>query len=148
MTLNSSMDIAAQGIEASAKRLEAYSANVANTGTPYYSRKIPVIAENSNVTFQGMLSDMRGGVFRTGISASNSGVQFVGNVEDPTPGERVYQPGHPQADKDGYITMSNVNVVTDIADATVASKIYEANLSVLSIVKQMATRAMEIGRGQ
>ncbi len=148
MTLTNAMDISAQGIEVSALRIQTHSANVANTGTPYYVRKIPVISESNGVTFQGVLSDLRQGIFHTGLTLNNSGVVFEGNVADPTPGKKVYAPGHPQADKDGYITMSNVNVISDIADATVASKIYEANLSVIGIVKQMANRAMDIGRGQ
>jgi flagellar basal-body rod protein FlgC len=148
MTLTSAFDVAAQGIEVSALRIQTHSANVANTNTPYYVRKIPVISEANTITFQGVLADMRNGVFHTGLIANSSGVTFEGNVGDPTPGKRVYAPGHPQADKDGYVTMSNVNVISDIADATVASKVYEANLSVIGIVKQMANRAMEIGRGQ
>lgn len=148
MTITSSMDIAAQGIEVSALRIQAHSANVANTSTPYYVRKIPVISETNSVSFQGVLANLRQGVFHTGLTLNNSGVMFQGNVADPTPGKRIYSPGHPQADKDGYITMSNVSVISDIADATVASKVYEANISVIGIVKQMANRAMEIGRGQ
>lgn len=148
MTLTNAFDIAAQGIDISALRIQAHSANVANANTPYYVRKIPVISESNAVTFQGVLADLRQGIFHTGLTLNNSGVVYEGNVGDPTPGKRVYSPGHPQADKDGYIRMSNVNIVSDIADATVASKIYEANLSVIGIVKQMANRALEIGRGQ
>lgn len=147
MTLNSSFDIAAQGLDVSARRIQAHSANVANTSTPYYVRKIPVIRESNSITFQGVLADLRQGIFHTGLTLNNSGVAYEGAVGDPTPGKRVYAPGHPQADKDGYIVMSNVNVISDIADATVASKIYEANLSVIGIVKQMATKAVDIGRG-
>jgi flagellar basal-body rod protein FlgC len=148
MTLANSMDVAAQGIEVSAMRIQAHSSNVANAGTPYYIRKVPVISESNAVTFQGILADMRNGIFHTGLTLNNSGVMFDGNASDPTPGKRTYSPGHPQADKDGYITMSNVNVLSDIADATVASKLYEANISVIGIVKQLANKAMEIGRGQ
>lgn len=146
MTLSSSFDLAAEGIEVSALRIQTHSSNVANAGTPYYVRKIPVISETSTVTFQGILSDLRKGVFQTGLTMGAGGVTFEGNAPDPTPGKRIYQPGHPQADKDGYITLSNVSIISDIADATVASKLYEANLSVLGIVKQMANRALEIGR--
>lgn len=148
MTLTNAFDIAAQGIETSAQRIQTHAANVANTGTPYYVRKIPVIRETNSITFQGVLANMRQGIFQTGLSFNNSGVTFEGNIADPTPGKRVYSPGHPQADKDGYVTMSNVNVISDIADATVASKIYEANLSVIGVIKQMTNRALELGRAQ
>ncbi len=72
---------------------------------------------------------------------------MAGVVNDPTPGKRMYEPGHPQADKDGYVTLSNVNPMSDMADATAASRLYEANLAVLSIVKSMETKALDIGRG-
>ncbi len=148
MTLADSFDVAAQGIEVSTQRIKAYSANVANAGTPYYVRKIPVVTESNTVSFQGVLADMRQGIFHTGLSLNNSGVVYQGDVADPTPGKKVYAPGHPQADKDGYITTSNVNVLSDIADSTMASRMYEANLSVLDIVKQMETRALDIGKSQ
>ena len=148
MTLISSFEISAQGVDACAKRISTASSNVANAGTPYYVRQIPVLSEASSINFQGVLSDMRTQMFRTGLTFNSSGVLYEGNVADPTPGKRIYSPGHPQADKDGYITLSNTNIVNDMADAVVASKLYEANISVISIVKQMAQKAMEIGRGQ
>lgn len=148
MTLISSFEIAAQGVDACGKRISAASSNVANAGTPYYIRQIPVLSEVSSINFQGVMSDMRTQMFRTGLTFNTSGVMVEGNVGDPTPGKRIYSPGHPQADKDGYITMSNTSIVNDMADAVVASKLYEANISVISIVKQMAQKAMEIGRGQ
>lgn len=148
MSLSGSFDIAAQGIDVSARRIQTYSQNVANANTPYYVRKIPVVGETSTIAFQGVMADMRNGVFQTGLTLNNSSVAFEGNAADPTPGKKVYSPGHPQADKDGYIVMSNVNIISDLADATVASKLYEANLSVIGMVKQMSNKALEIGRGQ
>lgn len=148
MSLLSTMNISTQGLDAAGKRLQAHAANIANASTPYYVRKIPVVSETNEVTFQGILADMRNNVYHTGLAMSNGGVAYNGNVSDPTPGKRMYAPGHPQADEHGYITMSNVNIISDMADSMVASKLYEANLSVLGIIKQMANRAMEIGRGQ
>ncbi len=146
MTLLSSFNVAVEGLDVCSRRIQTSSENVANTGTPYYVRKIPIISSTDNVTFQGVLSDLKQGVFHTGLSMMTNGVEFDGNALDPTPGKRVYAPGHPQADKDGYITLSNVNVVSDMADATMASRLYEANLSVIGVVKQMANRALEIGK--
>lgn len=148
MTLMNAFDVSAQGVEAASSRIATHTQNVANAQTPFYVRKIPVIGETSMMHFQGILSDMRNNLFRTGLTYNSSGVMFEGNASDPTPGKRMYVPGHPQADKDGFITMSNVNIVNDMADSIVASKLYEANLSVISVVKQMATKALEIGRGQ
>jgi flagellar basal-body rod protein FlgC len=100
------------------------------------------------MSFEDMLTQMRGGIIHTGIAFNPNGVMMAGVVEDPTPGKKVYNPKHPEADKDGYITTANVSPLTELADATATSRVYEANLAVMGIVKQMANRALEIGRGQ
>ena len=74
------------------------------------------------------------------------GVVFNGVVEDPTMGERIYRPGHPDADANGYIRSSNVNAMVDMADAVMAQRAYEANLAVVNITRAMASRATEIGK--
>ena len=74
------------------------------------------------------------------------GVAFSGTVEDPTLGEKIYKPGHPDADANGYIRASNVNPSIEIADAILAQRAYEANLALVNISKSMAQKAIEIGR--
>jgi flagellar basal-body rod protein FlgC len=74
------------------------------------------------------------------------GVTFNGVTEDPTPGDLIYKPGHPDADVNGYIRSSNVNPLVDMADATLSSRAYEASLAVVSMTKAMAQKAVEIGR--
>lgn len=147
MTLNSSMSIAASGLSAQSDRLKIHANNIANINTPYYRRKIPVLAENDKMGFTDILSSMRSGVLTAGVSYSPGGVEMDGIVEDATPGKKVYQPGHPEADKDGYVTYSNTNVMADMADALSTQRLYEANIAVMSMVKAMANRALEIGRG-
>lgn len=148
MTLASSFSISAESLSAQSTRLKIHANNIANINTPNYVRKIPVLAENHQMSFDDVISSMRNGVIRTGVSYGPGGVTLAGVVTDPTPGKRVYEPGHPEADKDGYITLSNVNVMSDMADAMQTSRLYEANLAVVSMVKSMANRALEIGRGQ
>lgn len=148
MTLLGSMKVAAEGMTAHSERLKIYAANVANLDTPNYQRKIPVLMQNNTLSFDDMLNQMRNGVITTGISYGPSGVDMVGVLSDMTPGKKVYSPNHPEADKEGYITTSNVSPLTEIADATSTARVYEANLAVIGIVKQMANRALEIGRGQ
>lgn len=148
MSLKSSLSIAAQGLSAASDRMQIYANNIANLGTPNYVRKVPVLSENQDLSFDDMISQMRGGVLKSGLSASPGGVVLNGSVEDPTPGKKIYMPSHPEADKNGYLTLSNVNPMADMADATLASRVYEANLAVIGIVKAMASRALEIGRGQ
>lgn len=146
MTLSSSFEISSEGLTAQSERLKIHANNIANINTPYYVRKIPVLAENTQTSFTDILSSLRNGVINTGVSYGPSGVVLAGAVNDPTPGRRIYEPGHPQADKNGYVTLSNVNVMTDMSDAMNTSRLYEANLAVVSLVKSMATRALDIGR--
>ena len=90
---------------------------------------------------------MKEDVFGVGtLPYLQGGVNFSGVVEDPTLGEKIYKPGHPDADADGYIRASNVNAMVDIADALVAQRAYEANLALVNISKSMAQRALEIGK--
>lgn len=146
MTLSNSFEISSEGLSTQASRMKIHANNIANVNTPNYVRKIPVLAENYQMAFEDILSNMRNGVINTGISYGPGGVTMAGVVGDPTPGKRIYEPGHPNADKDGYVTMSNVNVMSDMADAMNTSRLYEANLAVVGIVKNMATRAMDISR--
>ncbi|MBX2861232.1 MAG: flagellar basal body rod protein FlgC [Vampirovibrio sp.] len=148
MSLNNSFEISSQGLSAQSSRMQIHANNIANTNTPYYTRKIPVLSENTNVAFSDVIQGMRGNVFQAGISFTPSGVNFDGVVQDPTPGQRVYSPGHPQADEDGYVTQSNVNVLSDMADALMSARLFEANLGVLSITRNMINRSLEIGRNQ
>lgn len=147
MTLSSSFGISAEALTAQSERLKIHANNIANINTPYYVRKIPVLAENYQTSFTDIIASMRNGIINTGISYGPGGVTLAGAVADPTPGRRIYEPGHPQADKNGYVTLSNVNVMTDMADAMSTSRLYEANLAVVSMVKTMANRAIDIGRG-
>jgi len=143
------MDIASQGLDTAANRLKTHANNIANTSTPYYKRKVPVVVENNDTSFDSIMSDLRsGGILKARITNNIGGVEFVGNALDPTPGKKVYEPGHPQADENGYVTYSNVNVLSDMSDAIMSQRLYEANLAVISMSKAMAQRALEIGRGQ
>ena len=147
MTLSSAFDISVAGLTAHSERMKLHANNIANVNTPGYIRKIPVLAENTYTNFEDVLTQMRSGVISTGISYGPSGVTMAGVALDPTPGKKVYQPGHPEADKNGYVTLSNVDVMSDMADAMGVSRLYEANLAVVGIVKNMANKALEIGRG-
>ena len=142
MGLINAFNIGCQGLSVHSKRVEIAAKNIANIDTPNYTRKIPIISSNENQSFASVLSSM-------GAGASGStlgGVNFDGIIEDPTPGAKIYKPGHPDADKDGYIRTSNTNAMIDYADATMAQRAYEASLGIMQISKSMATSALEIGR--
>jgi flagellar basal-body rod protein FlgC len=73
-------------------------------------------------------------------------VQVAGIVEDASPLKRVYDPGHPDADANGYVTMPNVNTVTEMTDLITSSRAYEANATAMQTAKQMFTKTLDILR--
>ncbi len=143
MGLMNAFQIGREGLAVHGKRVEIAAKNIANIDTPNYTRKIPIISSNQDQSFATVLSSMGMGALG---SANLGGVNFDGIVEDPTPGAKIYKPGHPDADENGYIRTSNTNAMVDIADATIAQRAYEASLGVMSISKAMATSALEIGK--
>jgi flagellar basal-body rod protein FlgC len=74
------------------------------------------------------------------------GVKVKGIIEDQTPFKLVYEPGHPDADADGYIKMPNVDIMTEMVNMITASRAYEANVTALNTTKSIAMKALEIGR--
>jgi flagellar basal-body rod protein FlgC len=147
MGLLDSFDIGANALRVHGKRIDVHAKNIANIDTPNYVRKIPVLNSTDDLSFHGILNTMKEDVFGIGtLPDLQGGVSFTGVVEDPTLGEKIYKPGHPDADENGYIRASNVNAMVDIADALMAQRAYEANLALVNITKSMASRAIEIGR--
>ena len=147
MSLMNSFEIGKAAINVHGKRIEIAAGNMANIETPNYVRKVPIIYATDNVSFSSIMSSMRDTVFSAGtVPYTSGGVAMRGVVEDANPGQRIYKPGHPDADENGYIRVSNVNPIVEIADATLAKRAYEANTAILSITKSMEQRAIEIGR--
>jgi flagellar basal-body rod protein FlgC len=91
-----------------------------------------------------------GGPFRRQVvllsAKADGGVQAFGIVEDPRPHTMVYDPGHPDANPEGYVAMPNVNVVSEMVDMMTASRAYEANVTAFNAAKSMAAKALEIGK--
>ncbi|MDX2085915.1 MAG: flagellar basal body protein [Candidatus Melainabacteria bacterium] len=149
MSLMDAFKISEQGMDTQSARLNVHAVNIANVHTPGYVRKIPVLSETNAQSFEEILSKIRNqGVIQGGLAYRPAGVEMSGVLHDSTPAKKIYRPGHPYADKDGYVTLSNTNILGDMADAMVSSRMYEAQLSVFGITKAMANRAIELGRGQ
>lgn len=147
MGLLDTIEIGSGALTAHGLRIETHAKNIANLDTPNYVRKIPILMASEDVSFHGLLSSMKDNVFKVGtLPVTTGGVACTGVVEDPTPGDLIYKPGHPDADKNGYVRNSNVNPLADMADAQMSSRAYEASLAVVSITKTMAQRATEIGK--
>ncbi len=147
MGILESMNIGGKALRAHGNRLDVHTKNIANVDTPNYIRKIPVLNATDDISFHGLMNEMKEDVFGVGtLPYLTGGVTFSGSVEDPTLGEKIYKPGHPDADANGYIRASNVNPMVEMADAILAQRAYEANLALVSITKAMAQKAIEIGR--
>lgn len=147
MGLMDSIDMGAKALQVHGKRIDVHAKNIANLDTPNYVRKIPVLNAVDDVSFHGIMNVMKEDAFGVGtLPYLQGGVSFGGIVEDPTLGHKIYKPGHPDADENGYVRASNVNAMVDIADALMAQRAYEANLALVNISKSMAQRALEIGK--
>ena len=147
MGIMDTIDIGAKALQVHGKRIDIHAKNIANLDTPNYVRKIPVLNAVDDISFHGLMNSMKEDVFGVGtLPYLQGGVNFSGVVEDSTLGHKIYKPGHPDADENGYVRASNVNAMVDIADALVAQRAYEANLAVVNISKAMAQRALEIGK--
>ena len=147
MGIFSAMNVGCDGLKVHGARLDISSRNIANLDTPNYVRKIPLVVSTDRSSFLSVMNEMKESVFGAGTMPYSSGsVAMAGIVEDPTLGDKIYKPGHPDADANGYIRSSNVNPMVDMADAMMAQRAYEANLAIISITKAMAQRAVEIGK--
>lgn len=148
-----SLGIAASGLSAQRARIEVMASNIANasaTHTPAggaYRRRVVELRE---VPFEGVLQNSVAprredepvvGVRSEGFGG---GVEVVGVVEDPTPGPRIYDPGHPHAGPDGYVELSNVDITQELVGLLEARRLYEANASVFEAVKSMLRRATQL----
>jgi flagellar basal-body rod protein FlgC len=145
MSLFNSLRISASGLTAERLRLDVIADNLANVNTTRtaaggpYRRKVAVLEERP-IGFADLL-----GVQPT-LATGRGGVRVAAIVEDANPPQRVYNPGHPDADPDGYVLMPNVNVVTEMVDMITATRAYEANVTAMNAAKQMALRTLDIGR--
>lgn len=145
MAFLSSMDICASGMTAQRMRLDIAAENITNQDTTRtenggpYRKKSVVFRSIPTETFR----DTFGNVLRA--QGRPGGVQVDQIVEDQSPLEMIYNPGHPDADENGYVAMPNVDSLAETIDAMSASRSYDANITVLNTIKQMASKALEIG---
>lgn len=141
-----SLNISASGMTAERLRMDVIANNLANVNTtrtpgggPF--RRKDVIFAPAGQSFSDSLSSMMGD---SSDSASLKGVQVQGIVPDQSPMKKVYEPGHPDADAQGYVTMPNIDTVTEMVDMMSATRAYEADVSAVDAIKGMAQKAMDI----
>lgn len=137
MNLITGIDVTAGALNAQKTRLDIVAQNIANAQTTRTANGTPY--QRQVVSFESELIRRTGGVALQSVK--------VGAIQpDRTPGQQVYNPQHPDAGPDGLVVMPNVNLSYEMVDLITASRAYEANLSVVKNARQMALKALEIGK--
>lgn len=133
--------ITASGLSAQRKKMDLITSNIANVSTtstpeggPYKRKVMSFTAEPLDKGFDQNLKDAVNAV-------------KVGQIVDEKEGfKKIFDPAHPDADKDGSVTLPNVNLMLEMTDLITASRAYEANATAFDAVKNMALKAMDIGK--
>lgn len=149
MSFWEALRIGSSGLTAQRLRLDLISNNIANAqttrtenGGPYQRQDVVFMPEDQN-SFLPKLVAAR----RSQLSSLQGGVKVSEVFTDTeTTGPRVYDPTHPDADADGFVTYPNVDIVVEMTNMLSATRSYEANLASVDAVKRMALKALEIGR--
>lgn len=141
----------ASALTAQRLKMDVVSANIANADSTRgkqvngkwepYRRKM-VVTEPNGPSFSTMFQKA---VFGSS-EGSPGGVRVDGIVEDASPFKMVYQPDHPDADKNGYVQLPNVDPLKEMVDLVSSTRSYEANVTALNAAKGMYLKALEIGR--
>lgn len=136
--------ISASGMEAQRVRLNTIASNLANVNTTkgvngetYRRKDVVFAAMPEQSSFGSMLSAAAGEITH---------VKVMGVVEDEKPFKIVYDPKHPDANKEGYVEFPNINSIEEMVNMLSAIRSYEANVTVFNASKSMAMKALEIGR--
>lgn len=149
MSFLSGMDISASGMSAQRIRMDVAAENIANVDTTRtenggpYQRKDVVLESYGSGSFQQAL---RTAALSEGYQAQSAGVRVAAIVADTREENRVYRPGHPDADAEGYVRYPNVDILKETVDSMSATRSYEANVTALNAIKAMAQKALEIGK--
>lgn len=145
MDFFSSMRVSASGLEAQTRRMNTISSNLANTettataeGGPYRRQDAVITAETDRESF--------GEILQNEMDEHIQGARVTEIHRDTSPPRMVYNPQHPHANAEGYVAMPNVNSAAEMANMISAQRSYEANVTAMNAAKQMAQKALEIGR--
>lgn len=129
MGLFDALSVSGSALATERLRMDVTAENLANAQTPNYRRKEVVVQE----AFDQQLGKAMG-------------VQATGIVNDPAPNKQVYDPGNPDANAQGYVSMPDITSVTEMVDLISASRAYEANVTAMQTTKQMFAKTLEILR--
>lgn len=140
MDLIDTLSVTASGLTAQRVRMQTVASNLANARTTRtadggpYRRRMPVFEAQPNDPFADQL----------GAELNRVHVTEIAESDDPF--VQVFDPGHPDADGDGYVAYPNVNVLEEMVDMMMTARTYEANSNVITVTKSMAQTAIDIAR--
>jgi flagellar basal-body rod protein FlgC len=141
MNFLKALETSASGLYAERKRMDIIASNLSNIettrtqeGGPYRRKMVVMSAKDMDQSFDDVFNN------------SLKGVQIEDIVEDKTPFKKVYNPGHPDADKDGYVLKPNVDLVVETTNLLMARRAFEANIAAIKATREMVMKALEIGR--
>jgi flagellar basal-body rod protein FlgC len=146
MGMFDAIDVSASGMTAERLRMDVTAENLANaetTRTPEggpYQRKAVVLQQASGTGFAGELAGA------LGQGGGSAGVEVAGVVAERNSVRMVYDPGHPDANAQGYVAMPNINPVTEMVDLIDASRAYQANVTAMQTTKTVFTKTIELLR--
>lgn len=140
-TLSAAVSAAATALNAERTRIEVAVSNLANAestrsadGGPYRRRDV-VLASDPVSSFDQMLG-----------TATATGVKVAGIVEDSAPFRKRYEPSHPDADADGFVSLPNVDAPMEMVDLLGAARAYQANLAAINVIRDMKSRSLDLGK--
>lgn len=150
MAFLTSMNITGSALTATRLRMDIISENLAHqnttrtdpnseTATPY-RRKMVVYQQKSDNSFEAVFRN------KYGDAPPSRGVEVAEIIEDEREFKPVYNPGHPDANEDGYVMMPNVDPVKETIDMMAATRAYDTNITAFNAIKAMASKALELGR--
>lgn len=134
------VQVLANGLSTARMRLNVLASNIANAqttrspeGGPYKRRDVVVMSRDLQSNFSSVLDRM---------SLQKPSVAAV--VMDNAPPRKVYEPGHPDADKEGFVEYPNINIVSTMTDMMAVSRLYQANATALETARNMTRDATRI----
>lgn len=141
MGLDQALNISVSAINANRIHMEIISSNLANINTTRteqggpYRRKVPVFGEKP-LEFSEALNAAEGKL--------GGGIEVKEIVDDPSPLPKVFNPGHPDADREGFVSLPNVSMAKEMVDMVYVSKVYEANITAYNATKKMESEIMQL----
>jgi flagellar basal-body rod protein FlgC len=137
MSMFQIFNVSGSAVSAQSQRLNVVASNLANADT---------VAGPDGQAYKARQVVFQTALLGAGNDGGNAGVRVTNITEDQTPGRRVHDPKHPQADADGYVTYSNVNPVEEMVNMISASRSYQNNIEVMSTAKSLLLKTLQLGQ--